>query len=562
MTTAGARAVVGRAYGQIAWRMGLTTLVLALVPFVGVGTAIYFYFAHLNQDQLRGILRSRAEGKAEAIALFLAERTATLEVLAHGARLEDLVKPGQLRAIFNTLNQRSRSFVDLGVINAEGDHLVYVGPYKLRHKNYRNAAWFKRTMLQGVSISDVFLGYREVPHFVIAVKRQAAEGKSWILRATIDSAVFSRLVRSAQVGTSGDAYLINRGGRFQTPPRFGGPVLSASGLDVKLISAGVSVVDRRGPNGSDLLTAFAWLHRPDWLLVIDQDPRESLGPLSTARNVELFVLGLGSLLIAAAVFFLIRLFVRQLEAGDRERAALDAQMAHSARLASLGRMAAGVAHEINNPLATIGELAGDLLDVINYELDPPPPRVDEFRDNLTKIEKQIERARLVTHRMLSFARRMEPRIEAVDVGEVLLEACSFVEKDAVFSGIEIVTDLAADLPAVSTDRAQLQQVFLNLATNALDAVGEGGRVILTSRLEGEFVVVSVTDNGPGIKKEVQDRIFDPFFTTKEPGQGTGLGLSISYSIMQRLGGSLTFVSRPGQGTTFTVKIPRGFSERA
>jgi two-component system NtrC family sensor kinase len=553
---------MGRKYGQLARRMGITTLVLALVPFVGVGAAIYFYFAQLNQDQLRQMLRSRAEGKAEAIALFLAERTATLEVLAQSARLEDLVKPGERRAVLKTLNQRSRSFVDLGLIDAQGNHLVYVGPYRLEHKNYKNAAWFQRTMVQGVSISDVFLGYRGVPHFVIAVRRQAARGKSWILRATIDSAVFSRLVRSAQVGRSGDAYIVNRQGKLQTPPRFGGPVLSASGLDVKLISAGVSVVDRRLGNGSTLLTAFAWLSKPDWILVIDQNPREALGPLTAARNVEFFVLGLGSLFIAAAVFFLIRLFVHQLEAGDRERAALDAQLAHSARLASLGRMAAGVAHEINNPLATIGELAGDLLDVIEYEMEQPFAQAESFRENLTKIEKQIERARLVTHRMLSFARRMEPKTEPVDVNEVLLEANSFVEKDATLGGVEVITDLAPDLPLVTTDRSQLQQVFLNLVSNALDAVGGGGQVILATRREGNLVRVSVADNGPGIKREVQARIFDPFFTTKEPGQGTGLGLSISYSIMQRLGGSLTFASQPGQGTVFTVKIPQGFAERA
>jgi two-component system NtrC family sensor kinase len=172
----------------------------------------------------------------------------------------------------------------------------------------------------------------------------------------------------------------------------------------------------------------------------------------------------------------------------------------------------------------------------------------------------VERARAVTHRLLGFARRMEPRQDSVDLNEVLEETCSFLEKEAMFKRVTIDKDLDRSLPQIKTDRAQLQQVFLNLLNNALDAVKEGGNIRLTTRAAGDHLEALVTDDGPGIPPEFKDRIFDPFFTTKGPGQGTGLGLSISHSIMQKLGGGLTFESQPGQGATFIVRLPKVIGE--
>jgi two-component system NtrC family sensor kinase len=285
-----------------------------------------------------------------------------------------------------------------------------------------------------------------------------------------------------------------------------------------------------------------------------------VGALSLARNVELAVLLLGSLLMVGVVLFLVRLLVRQLEKADRQRADQDAQLVHSARLVSLGRMAAGVAHEINNPLAAIGELSGLMDDLMDEEFVQTYPRGSKFKDNVAKIQHHVERARGVTHRLLGFARRMEPHHDTVEVNDVVNETCSFLEKEAMFRKVEIARELASNLPRIQSDRAQLQQVFLNLLNNAMDAVGENGHITLASRVDGNFVEVSVADDGPGIPPDLRERIFDPFFTTKAPGQGTGLGLAISHSIMQRLGGSLTFESQLGHGATFLVRIPKVLAE--
>ncbi len=542
-------------YRQLTRRMVLTALAVALVPMYIVGAFIYAYFLSTHRHSQETELRNLALNRVNAIQLFLAERTAMLEVLVHTTDVDALTRPGELDQLLRLLNRRASSFIDLGVIDAGGDHLAYAGPYQLEHRNYSDAPWFEQTLLREVFISDVFLGFRGVPHFVVAV-RSESQTRPWVLRATIDSEVFARMVRSAQLGVSGDAYIVNRAGQYQTPPRFGGQILGNADFNVAIAPPAISVINRTTPHGRELLSAMAWLTSKDWLLVIDRDPRETRGPLLLTRSLELATLAIATVLIIGAVLFLVRLTVRELEDQDRSRSALEAQLAHSGRLVSLGRMAAGVAHEINNPLAAIGELAGLMEDLLDPQLIAATEHGKLFQGNLRKIQEHVERARSVTHRLLGFARRMEPHRDTVGLNDVVEEALSFIEREAVFRGVQLTRQLDPEMPPVASDRAQLQQVILNLLTNALDAVADGGHIVVRSLATGDRVEVAVEDNGCGIPKEHQDRIFDPFFTTKAPGEGTGLGLSISHSIMQQLGGSLSFESEPGKGTTFWVRLPR------
>ncbi len=534
--------------------MALSGLAISLIPLYLVGAAIYIYFASTQEQNHRAQLNDMAINRSSAVQLFLAERTAMLEALVQTATLVELTRPGELKGVLTILNRRQHSFVDLGIVNAEGEHLAYEGPYPLEDRNYSGEAWFEETMVKGVHVSDVFLGFRQVPHFVIAVRR-GGDQEPWILRATIDSKVFTQLVRSGQTGLTGDAYIVNRDGRYQTPPRFGGAILTGAPFSTTIAPPGVNVLSRETADNRKMLTAFSWMTTKDWLLVIDRDPDELASSLRQALNVELAVLLAASLLVGGAVVFHTRQMVAHLAAEDRKRVAVEGQLAHSARLVSLGRMAAGVAHEINNPLAAIGEMAGLMEDLIDEEFLAHAKHGSLFSENVNKIQQNVDRTRDITHRMLGFARRMEPHQDTFDVNEVVSEALSFIEREASFRGVELIRHLDPELPMIKSDQSQLQQVFLNLANNALDAVADGGHIMVTSRSEGNGVVLTVEDDGCGIPVGLHDRIFDPFFTTKAPGEGTGLGLSVCHTIMKGLEGSLTFESTPDVGTVFKVQLP-------
>jgi len=535
--------------------MALSGLAISLIPLYLVGAAIYIYFASTQDQNHRAQLNDLAVNRSNAVQLFLDERTAMLEALVQTATLEELTRPGELRDVLAILNRRQHSFVDFGIVNADGEHLAYEGPYPLEDRNYGGEAWFEETMVRGVHISDVFLGFRQVPHFVIAVRR-GGDQEPWILRATIDSEVFTRLVRSGQAGLTGDAYIVNRDGQYQTPPRFGDAILSQASFSTTIAPPGVNVLSRKSVDNRRMLTAFSWMTTKDWLLVIDRDPNELASSLRRALNVELAVLLAASFLVGGAVVFHTRQMVAHLEAEDRTRVTVEGRLAHSARLVSLGRMAAGVAHEINNPLATIGEMAGLMEDLIDEEFLENAKHGKLFSNNVNKIQQNVDRTRDITHRMLGFARRMEPHQDTFDVNDVVSEALSFIEREASFRGVELTRHLDPELPVIKSDRSQLQQVLLNLANNALDAVADDGHIMVTSRSDGDWVTLTVEDDGCGIPLELRDRIFDPFFTTKAPGEGTGLGLSVCHTIMKGLEGSLTFESTPEVGTVFTVRLSR------
>jgi PAS domain S-box-containing protein len=241
-----------------------------------------------------------------------------------------------------------------------------------------------------------------------------------------------------------------------------------------------------------------------------------------------------------------------------EKNRLEEQLQRSRKLAALGELSAGVAHEINNPLAIISEEAGWLQDLLNRPELQDQPALHEFRDSLREIVHQTRRCREITNNLLRLGRPLEMQVEAVDLRELLREVIA--EKIRAIAGrpIQIVAEIDADLPPLPGDRILLRQVFLNFLNNAVDALAAEGRItVKAGRVSDRGVQVEINDTGSGIAPENLPKIFDPFFTTKSPGKGTGLGLSLSHAILEKLGGSVSVHSRLGQGTTFTIQLPAG-----
>jgi two-component system NtrC family sensor kinase len=157
--------------------------------------------------------------------------------------------------------------------------------------------------------------------------------------------------------------------------------------------------------------------------------------------------------------------------------------------------------------------------------------------------------------MLAYARKMEPRLEDVDVNDTIEQTVTFLDNHARINNIDIHLNLDESIPLIASDQSQLQQVFLNLLTNAIDAIGSGGTIETTSRCASDKIVVTIKDDGPGLSDDMLRRVFDPFVTTKDSGKGTGLGLWVSHNIISKMGGSIQVKNNPDKGAAFTVEIP-------
>ncbi|MBU4353793.1 MAG: ATP-binding protein [Proteobacteria bacterium] len=544
-------------YKKLWWDIILATLSFAVVPLFILGGVIYHQFSVSYTAKIKDNMKTLAENRAGSVDLFLDERISQLTGLAHTHSLEQLKDEDYLNKVFNIIQTRSKSFLDLGVIDQEGNHLAYVGPYYnlLKKVNYHGEKWFHEVMATGVYVSDVFLGFRKIPHFIIAVMVREKK-KIWILRATIDSDIIDNIVRAAWIDKKGDAFLVNRENILQTTPRFGGKVMEPPKAPDFAAATGTSV-EELDFRGETLLYATSIIKLKKWVLVIREDPTEQLTPLLQARFLAVLISLGGVVLIIIGAYFTTRAMMKELMRMEQKKAASDEVAMQSSKMAALGKMAAGIAHEINNPLAVIGEKAGWMKDLLGMEDMDGSENFQELLDAVNKIEYHVVRAKTVTHRLLGFARRMEPLTERVNINTVLDESIDFLENEARYRNIDIQTNYAPDLPLTTTDQSQLQQVFLNIINNAIDAIGKEGEININTRpiKQTNRISIEISDNGPGMPKEVLQKIFDPFFTTKEVGKGTGLGLSISYSIIEKLGGKIMVASEEGQGTTFTIYLP-------
>ena len=239
----------------------------------------------------------------------------------------------------------------------------------------------------------------------------------------------------------------------------------------------------------------------------------------------------------------------QLERFQRELQATHEQLIQSEKLASMGQLAAGVAHEINNPLGTITIYAHMMM----KGLQPDDPRMDDLR----MIVEEASRCRSIVSGLLEFARQGKLELEPADVNALLLETIAEVDKQPFFEKVTVVNRLDPGLPHIQADPGQLRQVFSNVIVNAAEAMPDGGQLTVASgRCEGEDSIwISITDTGCGIPEETLSKLFTPFFTTKATGTGTGLGLAIAYGIVKMHRGTVQVQSQVGVGSTFTITLP-------
>jgi two-component system NtrC family sensor kinase len=540
--------------------MLLTVIIVSFTPMILVGGIILYQFQTSYHEKVHAHLEELVQKHKQNIDSFLQEKLGDIRFLADNFNFEELRDESFLRDRLESLQKEfGLVFVDLGVISENGIQIAYAGPFKLGKALYSQADWFQKAMKSKYFISDVFLGLRGLPHFIVAVRDNWMGGK-WILRATIDFVAFNSLVENIRIGETGFAFILNKEGKFQTKPLLDIVTTRKPYIDFlsdrNTTKDEIHVVERTDESGHKNIYVAASLKNGDWLLMYQQRASDAFSDFRRTLRVALIIMLLGGIGIITMAFILSRRMVSRIARADGEKQMMNEQVVETGKLASVGELAAGIAHEINNPVAIMVEEAGWIQDILEDEEFQESENLNEFTRALEQIRTQGRRCKEITHKLLHFARKTDSRIQEVQINDLIEELVELSAQKAKYSNVTINTVLQKDLPPLQVSETEVQQVFLNLINNALDAMEKKGGVIdVTTLMEGDYIAVQVADNGPGIPEANLARVFDPFFTTKPVGKGTGLGLSICYGIIKKMGGEIDVHSVMGVGTTFRVMIP-------
>lgn len=510
----------------------------------------------LFEQSIENHLSSIAENKRNTVELFLQERIANVRNLFRPDGVAAKTSSEDLAGILAELKKESAAFVDLGLFDPDGLQVSYAGPHpSLLGKSYRNEHWF--VGLHGSQkdhfVSDVYLGFRNKPHFIIAV-RHAVKKTAWTLRAGVDPERFGAFVNNPSVvgRARTQSYIVNRKGERQTLPLpRASESLALPFNEISKVRLFEAALGKR-----KYLFAAAPVRINDWLLLVRAEKVEAYAPLMVSFIVFVLVAAGAVFLVVFAVLRQARSLVTRLEEADAAKEALERRLFHAARLASVGELAAGAAHEINNPLAIIYEEAAMLKDLT----DPALGGSLNAKDCLERSDAIMAaalRGKAITKKLLSFARRSDSLPEIASLNRVVEQAVLSRKAHLEASGIKVTQRFDENAPPVSVCISELTQVVLNLINNAKDAMAETGGVLeVRTYTRDRWAVAEISDTGVGMTEEVVEKAFFPFFTTKPVGKGTGLGLSISYGIVKSFGGRIEISSTPGRGAAVCVLIPK------
>lgn len=537
----------------------LLTTIVALIPLFAVSMLNY----NVSRDAIASEVYQRTEQLLTAtwrtFSFFISERRSALEFILIDNTKEEINDSERLQVILKNLKHGLGGFVDIGTVDPAGNQIAYAGPRRETTKNYCEEKCFQEVVRRGFYISELGPGNRLQHHIAMAIRKDLTDGNFIVLRATLNIRSFDDMLQQLELGEKGDAFIVNREGVLQTISRFHGEPPDKTNLVIPAYSRKPEVIRTYSAGGRPLLIGYAHVPETSFILMLVQHETELMQPWYSMRMKLIGLIIFCVVVVLVSIFCMATYLIHRIHSADQKRIVALHQVEYANKMASIGRLAAGVAHEVNNPLAIINEKAGLLKDLMNINTRcVPDDRVPGIVENILS---EVERCSTVTHRLLNFARHADIRIEYLNLAEVIQDTLAFLRKEAEHRCIRIFTEIPQDLAPIESDQGSLEQILLNLLNNAFVAMKDGGRLELAVKKSGEKnMTITIADNGCGIPAEDQKRIFEPFFTTRSREGSTGLGLSVTYGMVKQLGGKIEVRSEVGMGTQFDILLPLQLDE--
>ncbi len=537
------------------WLMivGFNTVV-TLTPLLVMALVDYRLTRQAFETEATMTVSRAVSNSWRSVAFMLSQRRAALAFIARDNTLEELMAPQRLEAILTHLRSVMDGFVDLAVVDAKHMVLAYAGPYAGTQDRMQPTTCFDNAVANGFFISDVTADRGEDHQLVVAIRHDLNNGGFIILRSTLDAGLFDGPVSQLALDDGDDAFIVNAQGMLQTPARDYGHRFAKVALNLPEAVEGTRVLKTVDLEGRPILMGIAAVADSPFALVMI---RQVSGIMDLWLKPRMHLIGFlifSIALILVSILGVATYLVNRIHAADQRRVQALHQVEYANKLASIGRLASGVAHEINNPLAIINQKTGLIKDL--FSIGQNAGGNEKIMGLVDDVLASVRRCGAITRRLLDFSRHMESSIEAVDIEAVIRQVLAFMEKESQRRCIAVSLTAQADIPVFESDRGNLQQIFLNLINNAFAAMQDGGRLHISIERSGDsHIRVAVADTGRGIPEADLKRVFEPFFSTRQGHAGTGLGLSVTYGLVSEMGGEISVESRVGQGSCFALTLP-------
>ena len=518
---------------------------------------IYFHFKINSsiKESSKLVVASFSESLGNTIDLFLEERILNLFSLFHRSDFTVLPSNSVMQTYLEQLTKVSAAFIDLQYLDSGGEVLARAGTasaYPDRSCQDQNPFAINGMNTREFAVSNL-CRIGESGSFAVIAVRRILDGRAYAFQSLIDLESLNAILKKIRHDDLVEFELRDRAGNLWSGESDPGRL--ADIIDSNQPQEGSSTVIETQNNGDLLLVTHAELELAPWTLLVLKNVSGTSSALYRANKITTASLLIILLGVSAVLIFLVHRFISHAQVEAEKGAELRHQLIHASKLASLGELATGIAHEINNPLAIITATTGVIRDQLDPEfgLDSSP---EAILSEIDTVDSAAFRARGITRQLLDFGRKHEPKKSPCNLNELLKEVLGGVkQKQFDVANIELVMDLQPNLPDTLVDPDQIRQVFLNLVNNAGDAISGPGTITVSTRSDDSEIIVSIADTGEGMTPEQLEKIFNPFYTTKEVGKGTGLGLSISLGIIESVNGRMNVESQKGRGSTFTLTFP-------
>jgi signal transduction histidine kinase len=546
-----------RRYKVVRLTLIIAFLILTIIPLSFITYLSYKRTRKAMYESITVNFLQITMDKASSIQHWLFERKTDVQVISETPWIVEAIENPEQSAKFSAFLEivlKNYGFYDeLFIIDKEGNYCIGTGDSQSKKKDMdrKNRDYFYKTISGNPVMTDIRISetLKEPTMFFSYPIRKNDNEIVGVLVARIKLDLIKKVMSEIETGETVESYLLNKEGYFLTESKFEKNAI----LNIRVNTEGFKACRRyhKGVGeyldyrGKPVLGSYLYLEDRDWCLLVEQDVSEVFREISVLRRATISLTVLIVILVSLFSLIVSQIVVNSLKRRDREIEKHARERLKTEKLISAGQLAAGIAHEIGNPLAGIINCAK----LIQTGLDKTDEKTLKY---LHSIQREAERCNKTIKNFLSFARETEMIFENVEVNAILKESLDLVAHQAASQHVHIKKTLN-DLRPMYGDKVQLKQAFTNMYLNSLAAMVGGGDLIIETQQVGDYIEISIRDTGIGIDEKDLSMIFEPFFTTKR--EGTGLGLAMVYKVIDKHDGRIEVHSSKGKGTEFNIRFP-------